>query len=169
MDSRSRARLLLIPNAKQTQEEISQLINSILALDPKRSTEEVQYAATLQVLAPALERLLVTTQEESDKEHGTALRDIQLEASKRTRSIFANHQRLGSIFAEHGRDLKHRWGNRNPDRRRKLLLTAWPGEPIFSAVVPLPRQKRELQRNDFRVLDYQGLLWDSKPAFRWKC
>ncbi|KAF6240026.1 hypothetical protein HO173_001636 [Letharia columbiana] len=148
MDDYSSPRQTFIPllSSCLTQEEISQLINSILALDPKRSTEEVQYAATLQVLAPALERLLVTTQEESDKEHGTALRDIQLEASKRTRSIFANHQRLGSIFAEHGRDLKHRWGNRNPDRRRKLLLTAWPDIPL-------------VHRPDFDALRQQRSLW----------
>lgn len=94
--------MLLVPNAKQAQQEISQVVDSVLALDPKHSLEEVQRAATLQVLGPALELLLVTTQEESHKDHDTALRDIQLEASKRVGSIFDHRERLGLIVAKHG-------------------------------------------------------------------
>lgn len=94
--------MLLVPNVKQAQQEISRVVDCVLALDPKHSLEEVKRAATLQVLGPALERLLVTTEEKSDKEHDIALLDIQLEASKRVQSIFANRERLGLIVAKHG-------------------------------------------------------------------
>lgn len=127
MDWHSRARKLLIPNAKQSQQEISRKVDSILALDPDRSLEVLE-TVTLQVLAPSLERLLVTSEDEQDKDHETVLRDIQLEASKRIESIFANRERLGLIVANHGRVLQNRWTKkRTIDQRKKLLLQAWPG------------------------------------------
>ena len=141
MDSSSKANGLLAPNIKQSQQEISRVVSSILASDSKRSLEDAQRAATLQVLAPALERLLVTTEEESNDEDDTALRDIKQKASERTQSIFANHHRLSSIVAEHGGDLEHRWRNRNTDRRRKLLLQAWPGEFPLLFVVAIPSRR----------------------------
>lgn len=120
--------MLLIPNAKQSQQEISQTVDSILASDPSRSLEEVQRAVTLQVLAPSLKRLLVTTQGERDKDNETALRDIQPEVSSRVQSIFASRERLGLIVRNHGRVLQNRWTKkRTIDQRKKLLLQAWPG------------------------------------------
>ena len=129
MDAHSRAKMLLIPNAKQSQQEISQKVDSILASDPSRSLEEVLRTVTLQALAPSLERLLVTTQGERDEDHEIALRDIQLEASNRVQSIFASRERLGLIVANHGRVLQNRWTKkRTIDQRKKLLLQAWPGK-----------------------------------------
>ena len=102
MDFHSRAKMLLVPNVKQAQREISRVVDSVLASDPKRSLEEVQRAVTLQILGPALERLLVTTEEKSNKEGDTAFLDLRLEASQRVQRIFANRERLGLIVAKHG-------------------------------------------------------------------
>ena len=145
MDSQSRAKMLLIPNAKQGQKEISQKVHSILASDPNRTLEEVQRTVTLQVLAPWLEHLLVTTEEESNKEHETALRDIEQEASERTQRIFANHKRLSLIVANYGRILQNRWRKRRIDQRKKLLLQAWPGMYMFAAEISYFGLNFELQ------------------------
>ena len=51
--------MVLIPNAKQSQQEISWRVDTILILNPNLSPEEALREATLQVLAPLLERLLV--------------------------------------------------------------------------------------------------------------
>lgn len=131
MDSRSRAKRLLVPNVQQTQQEISQAVDSILASDPERSPEVLQRAETIRILAPALEGLHGTPQEESDLDHATALHDIQQEVSQRTQGIFANHERLAWIVKNHGRALQRRWKKRKPNQRKKLLLDTWPGTYFF--------------------------------------
>lgn len=119
--------MLLMPNAKQSQQDISREVGIILASNPNRSPEEVLRAATLQVLAPSLERLLVTSEDEQGKAHKTALHDIQQEASSRVQSIFANRERLGLIVEIHGDVLQKRWKKRTTNQRKNLLLQAWPG------------------------------------------
>jgi hypothetical protein len=86
--------------------------------------------------------------------------EVRAEARRRAENILENANLLHRIILRHEETIRKRWLKRNRDKRKKLLLTAWPKmsashRPDFDAFI-----RQNNQPSDVKMID-------EKEAFRW--